>query len=197
MKKTLALCALLLLPPMTSPAADGARLLDTWSEMNTWESGVQAAEFAQTLDKKFVFVAGREGGVQIYSAVGEHLTTVPTKAPLAAMDIDQRGRTLYVAEQNGICAVFRIDMASGFPSWSAQGRWKTRARPVDVASLPDRQLVFVLEADSVVRMYSYTGALLGFIPVPSGISAIDLVPRSAVLYLMGRHGRYTAVRLHL
>ncbi len=165
--------------------------------MNTWDSGIQAAEFAQTLDKKLAFVAGREGGVHIYSVVGEHLTTVPTTAPLAAMDIDQRGKTLYLAEQNGSCAVVGIDMASGFPSWSAQGRWKTTAMPVDIASLPDRQLVFVLEADSVVRMYSYTGALLGFIPVPKGIFAIDMVPRTTVLHLMGRQGRYTAVRLHL
>ncbi|MGX9725906.1 MAG: YncE family protein [Candidatus Electronema sp. VV] len=185
------------MPAQTAPASGGTRFLDTWSEMNTWESGVQAADFAQTLDKKLAFVAGREGGVHIYSVVGEHLTTVPTKAPLAAMDIDQRGRTLYLAEQNGTCAVLRISMDSGVPSWSAQGRWKTQARPVDVASLPDRQLVFVLEADSFVRMYSYTGTLLGFIRVPTGIFAIDLVPRSTVLHLMGRQGRYTAVRLHL
>lgn len=197
MRKTLALCALFLLPAQTAPASGGARFLDTWSELNTWESGVQAADFAQTLDKKLVFAAGRDGGVQIHSAVGEHLTAVPTQTPAAAIDIDQRGRTLYVAEQSRVCTVFRIAMDSGVPSWSVQGRWRTQAAPVDVASLPDRQLVFVLEADSAVRMYSYSGALLGFIPVPKGIFAIDMVPRSTVLHIMGRHGRYTAVRLHL
>ena len=197
MKQILALCALLLLSAQTASAVGTVRFLDTWSEMNTWESGVQAIDFAQTLDKKLVFVAGKEGGVQLYSVVGEHLTTVPTNAPLVAIDIDQRGKTLYLAEQNGTCSVIRVSMESGFPSLSAQGRWKTSARPMDVASLPDRQLVFVLEADSVVRMYSYTGALLGFIPVPKGIFAIDLVPRSTVLHIIGRHGRYTAVRLHL
>jgi DNA-binding beta-propeller fold protein YncE len=197
MKKVLALYSLLLLPTQLAVAAPSSspRFIDTWSVMNNWESGANPVDFAQTLDKRLVFVLGEDGNVQIYSAVGEQLGTVSMQNRPVAIDIDPRGRTLYAVDQSGTCTVFNISVETGAADSSVRSRWRTRARPVDVASLPDRGLVFILEADSVIRAYSYTGEMRGYLPVPAGISALDLIPRSNILYLVNRNGFYAALRL--
>ncbi|WP_417909322.1 YncE family protein [Candidatus Electronema sp. PJ] len=197
MKKALALCSLLLLPAQLATAASSSspRFLDTWSVMNNWESGASPVDFAQTFDKKLVFVLGEDGNVQIYSAVGEQLGTLSMQSRPVAIDIDPRGKILYVVDQSGTCTIFNISLESGVADGSVRSRWRTQARPVDIASLPDRGLVITLEADSVIRVYSYLGEKQGVLPVPAGISALDLVPRSNMLYLLNRNGFYAALRI--
>ncbi len=152
-------------------------------------------DFAQTFDKKLVFVLGEDGNVQIYSAVGEQLGTLSMQSRPVAIDIDPRGKILYVVDQSGTCTIFNISLESGVADGSVRSRWRTQARPVDIASLPDRGLVITLEADSVIRVYSYLGEKQGVLPVPAGISALDLVPRSNMLYLLNRNGFYAALRI--
>jgi len=197
MRKIFALCSLLLLSAQTGNAAlgGGPRFLDTWSEMNSWESGSSPVDFAQTLDKKLVFVLGRDGNVQVYSAVGEQIGTVAVEGQATAIDIDPRGKTLYAIDRNGFCSVFSVSLATGAVDGTRRSRWRTQTRPVDVACLPDRGLVFVLEADSIIRVYSTSGELRHYLPVPKGISALDLVPRRNMLYLVNRNGFYAALRL--
>ncbi|MCW5198262.1 hypothetical protein VU06_00755 [Desulfobulbus sp. F3] len=199
MKKIIALCSLLLLQARVSPAipVNAPRFLDTWSVMNTWESGASPVDFAQTLDKKLAFVLGEDGNVQVYSAVGEQIGTVAMQNHPVAIDIDPRGKLLYAIDRTGTCTIFNMSLATGPAEGTMRNRWRTQARPVDVASLPDRGLVFVLEADSIIRVYSYTGELRHYLPVPKGISALDLVPRSNMLYLINRNGFYAALKLNL
>jgi DNA-binding beta-propeller fold protein YncE len=197
MKKTFALCGLLLLSAQVATAAphSGTRFIDTWSELNTWETGARSVDFAQTLDKKLVFVLGEDGNVQIFSAVGEQLGTVQMQGRPIAIDIDPRGKILYVIDQRGYCTLFNISIATGAADSKVLRSWRTRARTVDVAVLPDRQLVFILEADKTVRVYSYSGQQIGYIPVPAGTSSLDLIPRSAMLYLVNQRGFYTSLQL--
>ncbi|WP_417915431.1 YncE family protein [Candidatus Electronema sp. JM] len=197
MRKALALCSFLLLSAQLGNAAPGSgpRFLDTWSEMNSWESGASPAALAQTMDKKLVFVLGSDGNVQVYSAVGEQLGTVAVPGQATAIDIDPRGKTLYAIDRSGFCTVFSVSLETGAAAGTVRSHWQTQARPVDIACLPDRGLVFILEADSIVRVYSTAGELRNYLPVPKGISGLDLVPRSNMLYLVNRNGYYAALRL--
>jgi hypothetical protein len=194
MKKLFVFCIVLLaLSPQFAAArfTDRVRFLDRWSELNVWPVDTQPVDFAQTLDKKFAFVLGRDGGTYIYSAVGEHLGTVRTGGQPVALAVEPRGRMLHLANRNGSCTAISISLAGGMLNWSVRRKWKTAARPLDIAAAFSRKQVFVLEADNTVRVYSFAGQRLGSIPVPRGSSALKVVPRSRTLYLLSRNGTFT------
>ncbi|MCK5517609.1 MAG: hypothetical protein KAI39_12095 [Desulfobulbaceae bacterium] len=98
MKKTLALCSLLLLPGQlmaaTPPGKDPGAL--DWSIQNSWKLGVQPVDFAQSLDNKFVYVLGADSKVYIYSAAGKELGTIPVDEKTTAIDIAPRGEMLFL-----------------------------------------------------------------------------------------------------
>lgn len=195
MNKTLALCCLLLLPGCVaakSPADGGpALLLDSWSVAGSWNTGVEALDFAQTLDRKLVFALGRDSRVRIYSADGGPLGTVPAGNQAVALAIEPRGRMLYVADQSGACTAVSISFDRGVLTWSVRKTWKTDGTPVDIALSGSR--VFVLGADSSVHVYSPEGARLGVIPVAPGTVAIDLAPQGGLLHLANQDGTCTAL----
>ncbi|MCI5218106.1 MAG: disulfide bond formation protein DsbA, partial [Candidatus Electrothrix sp. LOE2] len=63
MKKTLALCTLLLLSSNQVPAEDGPAKSGTTliaSPLATWQMNVTQVDFAQSLDNKLVFVLGND-----------------------------------------------------------------------------------------------------------------------------------------
>jgi protein-disulfide isomerase len=71
--------------------------------------------------------------------------------------------------------------------------WKTEAKPVDFAQALDGRLVFVLEQDSKVRIYSAEGEQLGAVPVDQGTVAIDIAPRGEMLYVVDQNQNYKAL----
>ncbi len=98
MKKTLALCSLLLLPGQlfaaTPPAKDSGSL--DWSVQKSWKLSVQPIDFAQSLDNKFVYVLGEDSKVYIYSAAGKELGNIPVDKNTTAIDIAPRGEMLFL-----------------------------------------------------------------------------------------------------
>jgi len=174
--------------------ADPVRFLDTWSELNSWDlGGVQPLDFAQTLDKKFVFVLGEDGGIHVYSAVGEQLGAVRTGTQPVAFAIEARGKMLHLVDQSGTCTAVNLSLTDGALDWSVAKTWKTAARPVDIATAHERQRVFILEADNAVHVYSFDGLSLGSIAAPLGTFSIKTVPYSKKLYLAGRDGMFTGM----
>lgn len=193
MNKILAYCIAFLLSAQFAGAGirDEARLLDTWSEMNSWPVDTQPIDLAQTLDKKLVFVLGDNGSTYIYSAVGEQIGMVRTGGRPVALAIEPRGRMLYLADQTGQCTAVNISLEGGVLNWSVRKTWKTAARPLDIAVASRRNLVFVLENDRAVHVYTLTGQSQGTIPVDPGTSALNIVPRSRTLYLMSQDGFFS------
>lgn len=201
MKTVLALSLLLFLSAQPAAAfspAQSARFLDTWSLMNTWDAGNRPLDFAQTWDKKLVFLLGSDGKVHVYSAVGEHLGAVPvaTTGQPVAIDIQARGRQLYVVDQNGICTIYNISLDTGRVSASVRSRWRSGvAQPLDIAHLPERELVFILSREGEVRVHAVSGRRIGTIPADWGTVAINLVPRSRRMLLLQDDGTCSAVEL--
>lgn len=202
MKTVLALSLLLFLSAQPAAAfspARSARFLDTWSLMNTWDAGIRPLDFAQTKDKKLVFLLGSDGRVHVYSAVGEHLGSVPAASSgrPVAIDIQARGRLLYVVDQNGVCTVYNISLDTGRVSASVRSRWKSgAARPLDIAQMPERELVFILSGDGEVHVHAAAGGQhIGTIPAGWGTVAISLLPRSRRMLLLQEDGSCAAVEL--
>jgi hypothetical protein len=176
---------------------DQVRFLDTWSELNSWDlGGVQPLDFAQTLDKKFVFVLGQDGGIHVYSSVGEQLGTIRTGgAQPISFAIEARGRMLHLIDRSGLCTAVSVSLIGGSVDWSVLKKWKTAARPIDIAAAHERQRVFILEADNAVHVYSFAGRPLGRIAAPFGTFFIKTVPYSRKLYLAGRNGIFTGMEI--
>lgn len=196
MRLVLTCCLSLLLsaPPALASLADQVRFLDTWSELNSWDlGGVQPLDFAQTLDKKFVFVLGQDGGIHIYSSVGEQLGTIRTGSQPISFAIEARGRMLHLVDRSGACTAVSVSLAGGSLDWSVLKTWKTAARPIDIATAHERQRVFILEADNAVHVYSFAGMPLGSIAAPPGTFSIKTVPYSRKLYLAARNGIFTGM----
>jgi len=199
MKTVLALSLLLLLSAQSAEAlspARAARFLDTWSLMNTWDAGIMPLDFAQTRDKKLVFMLGSDSRVHVYSAVGEHLGSVPPAGRPAAMDIQARGKLLYVVDRNGICTIHNISLDTGRLSSSVRSRWKSgAAQPLDIAHMPERNMVFILDSDGNIYAHSADGQQLGSIPAAYGTVAISLMPRSRRMLMMQEDGSCSAIDL--
>ncbi len=104
MKKTLTLCALLLLSSgqvlAQNTAAKSTTTLLT-SSLATWQLTVTPVDFAQSLDNKLVFVLGDDSKVHIYStADGKELGAVPVAKETIALDISPRGEMLFLVDSN-------------------------------------------------------------------------------------------------
>ncbi len=177
--------------PSLAELGNGIRFLDTWSELNSWELGTQPVDFAQTLDKKLVFVLDQNGVTHLYSAVGEQLGTVKIGGRPIAFAIEPRGKVLHLVDQKGTYLSIGISLEGGMLRGSILKTWQTAARPIDIAVVHERQLVFVLEADSAIHVYSFTGQPLGRIAVSPDTVAFKLVPYSRKLYLVGQNGTFT------
>ena len=107
MKKTLTLCALLLLSAAQAPAADtpaqsaqsNASLVT--SQLATWKLNVKPRAFAQSLDNQLVFVLGEDSKVHIYAAAdGVEKGSVPVAKETVAIDIAPRGEMLFLVDSN-------------------------------------------------------------------------------------------------
>ncbi len=104
MKKTLTLCALLLLSSshvlaQNAPANSSTTLLA--SSLATWKLSVTPVDFAQSLDNKLIFVLGDDNKVHIYStADGQELGAVPVAKETIAIDIAPRGEMLFLVDSN-------------------------------------------------------------------------------------------------
>jgi hypothetical protein len=190
-KKTLALCCLLSLSACL-PGAALTKQVDGWTAAGGWGTGVSTLDFAQTLDRKLVFVLSSDSQVHIYSADGGPAGTVTVGNRAAALAIEPRGKMLYIADQSGACTAVGISFEGGFFSSSVRKTWQLDGTPVDITLANNR--LFVLEADSIVHIYSDEGARLGLIPAAPGTVAIDIAPpRGGLLRLVNQDGTCTAV----
>jgi len=98
MKKTLVLCALLLLPGQlqaAQPPAKGTGSLD-WSIQKSWKLQTKPIDFAQSLDNKMVYVLGEDSKVYIYSVNGKQMGVLPVDKSTTSIDIAPRGEKLYL-----------------------------------------------------------------------------------------------------
>jgi hypothetical protein len=177
--------------PSQAAFRNDVRFLDTWSEFNTWDLGTRPVDFAQSLDKKLVFVLDQNGIVHLYSAVGEQLGTIKTGSFPVAFAIEPRGKILHLVNQKGSYISIGISLQGGMLQGSILKTWQTAARPLDIAVVHERKLVFVLEADSAVHVYSFTGQPVGRIAVSPDTVALQLVPYTRKLYLVTRNGMFT------
>ena len=104
MKKTLTLCALLLLSSshvLTQNAAAQSTTTLLTSQLATWQLTVKPLDFAQSLDNKLVFVLGDDSKVHIYSTGdGTELGSVPVAKETIALDIAPRGEILFLVDSN-------------------------------------------------------------------------------------------------
>ena len=100
MKKTLALCCMLLLPNQLTAAETSAGSL-AWSVMESWKTDAKPVDFAQSLDGSTVFILGDDGKVHLYSFSGEKRGVVPVDKSTVAIDIAPRGEMLYLVDSNG------------------------------------------------------------------------------------------------
>lgn len=104
MKKTLTLCALLLLSSSqvllgNASAKSNGTLLT--SPATTWQMSVTPVDFAQSLDSRLVFILGNDSQVHIYSAAdGTELGSVPVAQETVAIDIAPRGEMLFLVDSN-------------------------------------------------------------------------------------------------
>ena len=104
MKKTLALCIILLLLSSNqvlagTPAPSGSTLVT--SSLTTWQMNVKPLDFVQSLDNKLVFVLGDDSNVHVYSAAdGTELGTVPVAKETVRIDIAPRGEKLFLVDSN-------------------------------------------------------------------------------------------------
>jgi DNA-binding beta-propeller fold protein YncE len=195
MKKILVLSLLLFFTSQIELVAGNIPPLDRWSLAETWTLGNRPLDFARSLDRKYIFVLGETGEVIVYSTQGDALGVIPVGPQALALAIEPRGQMLYVISKNKTYTALRVSISAGTLNWSIQNRWQTEAVPVDFVYAHDKSMVFVLEEDSVVRVYAPEGKRIGSIPVAPGTIALDFVPRQKKLYLVNQNNTYTALDL--
>ncbi len=78
---------------------------------------------------------------------------------------------------------------------SIQKTWKMKVAPLDFAQSLDGKLVFVLDRDGKVHIYTADGVEQGTIPVARETVAIDIAPRGEMLYLVDSNQNYTALNI--
>ncbi|WP_417912349.1 thioredoxin domain-containing protein [Candidatus Electronema sp. TJ] len=147
MKKTLALCCLLLLPGQTllaqTPAQTPEGKPDTlsWTPIETWKADVKPRSFAQTLDGRMVFILGEDSKVHLYSTEGQKLGVIPAEPGTVALDISPRGEMLYLMDQNGSYQALDISLAKDIDIAGAPFLGKETA-PVAIVVFSDFQCPF-------------------------------------------------------
>jgi len=97
MKKTLTLCALLLLPSLlgaqTLPSANQS--VD-WTVQAQWKIDAKPLDVVHSLDNKKVFILADDSNVHIFSANGDKLGRIPVDKGVTAIDIEPRGNLVYL-----------------------------------------------------------------------------------------------------
>jgi DNA-binding beta-propeller fold protein YncE len=82
---------------------------------------------------------------------------------------------------------------TGELDWSIKKSWKLSAKPIDFVQSLDNKMVYVLEEDNKVHIYSIDGKEMGTVPVDKTTTAIDIAPRGEMLYLVNSSNTYTAI----
>jgi len=97
MKKTLTLCALLLLPSLL-----GAQTLPSssesvdWNIKAKWKIDAKPIDLVHSLDNKKVFILADDGNIHVFSAEGAKLGRIPIDKGVTAIDIEPRGNLVYL-----------------------------------------------------------------------------------------------------
>ncbi len=145
MKKTLALCALLLLSSNQALAEDAPAKSSTTlitSPLSTWQLTVTPVDFAQSLDNKLVFVLGDDSKVHIYaSADGAELGSVPVAKETVAIDIAPRGEMLFLVDSNKKYTALDISFAQDIDTAGSPFIGKESA-PISLVVFSDFQCPF-------------------------------------------------------
>ncbi|MCI5137517.1 MAG: disulfide bond formation protein DsbA [Candidatus Electrothrix sp. AR1] len=145
MKKTLTLCALLLLSSSQvlaedAPAKSSATL--TTSPLSTWQMNVTPVDFAQSLDNKLVFVLGDDSKVHIYNSIdGAELGSVPVAKETIAIDIAPRGEMLFLVDSNKKYTALDISFAQDIDTAGSPFIGKESA-PISLVVFSDFQCPF-------------------------------------------------------
>jgi len=80
--------------------------------------------------------------------------------------------------------------------WRQAQEWKTEGQPLDVARSLDGRLVYILNDQKQVLVYSGDGKMIGKVEVADGVNAIDIEPRGEALYLTNKKTRtFTALAM--
>ncbi|MCI5146322.1 MAG: hypothetical protein D3923_12540 [Candidatus Electrothrix sp. AR3] len=197
MKKFMVCCLFFLSGVLLATVSAGVDrgALNGWTVRKTWHFSCQPISFSQSLDKKWVFVLGDDSTVHIYSIDGEEKGSIPVANGTLALDIEPRGKRLYLLNENKKYTAINISFSADSLEWSIQKSWKTTTRPLSFVHSKNKELVFVLEEDNAVHIYSFSGHPLGSIPVSSSTVAIDIMPRKSLLYLVDEKNTYTALKL--
>jgi protein-disulfide isomerase len=147
MKKTLALCCLLLLPGQTvlaqesvqEPAAKPDAL--SWTPVATWKADVKPLDFTQTLDGRMVFILGEDSKVHLYSAEGQKLGVIPADPGTVALDIAPRGELLYLMDSSGAYKALDVSFSKDIDISGSPFLGKENA-PVAIVVFSDFQCPF-------------------------------------------------------
>ena len=198
--KKMILCCLFFLSGaamVTQVSAADPAPLSRWSVRNTWQFEYQPIDFSQSLDGRWIFILGNDSKVHVYSADGNEKGSIPVAAQTVALDIEPRGKTLYIIDKSRTYIAVNISFSPGSLDWSIQNTWKTESVPLSFAHEKSTGQVYILEEDSAVHIYSFSGQSIGSIPVTPGTVAVDLIPRKQMLYLVDQYNTYKALKIYL
>lgn len=145
MKKTLTLCALLLLSSSQVLAEDAPAKSSTTlvtSPIANWQLTVTPVDFAQSLDNKLVFVLGDDSKVHIYStADGAEQGSVPVAKETIGIDIAPRGEMLFLVDSNKNYTALDISFAQDIDTTGSPFLGKKDA-PISLVVFSDFQCPF-------------------------------------------------------
>uniref|UniRef100_UPI0040567AC2 thioredoxin domain-containing protein n=1 Tax=Candidatus Electronema sp. TaxID=2698783 RepID=UPI0040567AC2 len=149
MKKTLALCCLLVLAGQTvsaqpsEPAQQPAAKPDalSWTVLQTWKTEAKPLDFVQSLDGRMVFVLGGDSKVHLHAAEGQKLGEIPVEPGTVAIDIAPRGEMLYLMDGNGAYKALDISFAKDIDIAGSPFLGK-EAAPVAIVVFSDFQCPF-------------------------------------------------------
>ncbi len=97
MKKTLTLCALLLLPFLLGAQTLQASSQSIDSTVNMkWKIDAKPVDMVHSLDNKKVFILADDDNIHVFSADGAKLGKIPVEKGVTAIDIEPRGNLVYL-----------------------------------------------------------------------------------------------------